>query len=304
MRVVRQVASTLVALAIAGAYALTTTPPVLAAAPAASADSIFVVSVGGEGLDAAIKREADVDPAYRDKALMLARAWQAQLAAGNQIALQSITKDRTSQQSSDTLARLEASLQLGANSTSSTAAATATADSHSLTAQPDSAAVTPMVSGLNPNLFPVRGYPMGDKSYWKYLTLIVAGRYCLPNGCGEDTDRITCNITVNPGAVTSRFDSSCGYFPNAGNFQNKHYDLWAINRGSVVGSTTTGNLFSGTGGTSPYYLTNNFALNSTVLTSAAALWAYATPLGTYVEDAAKTADATCRAPGDNRCFYS
>ncbi len=304
MRVVNGVASMLAALAIAGTYALTMAPPVVAAAPAPSPDSIFVVSVGGEGLDAAIKRQADVDPAYRHKALMLTRAWQAQFAAGNQIVLQSITKDQTSQQISETLARLEASLQFGATSTSSTPAAPATADTHTLATQPDSAAVTPMVSGLDPNSFPVRGYPMGDKSYWKYLTLIVAGRYCAPQGCGEDTDRITCNITVNPGAVTSRLDSSCGYFPNAGNFQNKHYDLWAINRGSIVGSTTTGNLFSGTGGTGSYYLTNNFALNSTVLTSAAALWAYATPLGTYILDNTKTADATCRAPGDNRCFYS
>lgn len=111
MRVVNGVASMLAALAIAGTYALTMAPPVVAAAPAPSPDSIFVVSVGGEGLDAAIKRQADVDPAYRHKALMLTRAWQAQLAAGNQIVLQSITKDQTSQQISETLARLEASLQ-------------------------------------------------------------------------------------------------------------------------------------------------------------------------------------------------
>jgi len=160
-----------------------------------------------------------------------------------------------------------------------------------------------MVSALDPNSFPVRGYPMGDKSYWKYLTLVVAGRYCGPQGCGADTDRITCNVTVNPGAVTTRFDSTCGYTPNANNFQNKHYDLWSINRGAVVGSTTTGNLFSGSGGSGSFYLSSSRALNGTVLTSAAALWVYAAPLGTYIVDDGKTADATCRPVGDNRCYY-
>ena len=97
-------------------------------------------------------------------------------------------------------------------------------------------------------------------------------------------------ITVNPGAVTSKVSATNLYYPSSGAFGNKHFELWAINRGSIVGDVDTGNLPA----SSIDYVRSSRALNGTVLTVAVTLWVYLNPYGTYVADGAKTADATCR----------
>ena len=99
--------------------------------------------------------------------------------------------------------------------------------------------------------------------------------------------------------LVNSFTSSCRYFPNSGGFGNKHYRLWAINRGNIVGHEDTGDV---TGGGKTYFLSNSRSLRGTVLTSALTLWVYIKPSGNYTADGAKTADALCHT-GDNVCIY-
>ena len=113
------------------------------------------------------------------------------------------------------------------------------------------------------------------------------------------TDRFVSRVTVSPGARTSRVNATNIYSPNAGNFGNKHFELWAINRGSIVGKSNTGNL----PGNSIDYISSSRNLNNDVLTTAVTLWVYQNPVGSYIADGAKTHDATCRPPGNNTCYY-
>ena len=96
---------------------------------------------------------------------------------------------------------------------------------------------------------------------------------------------------------------NCLYSPNSGNFQNKHYEWWTINKGVVKGTNDTGNLFSGSGGSSQFYPTSNTKLNGSVLTIALALWVWADPLDDYMKAVGKTSDATCLAAPDMRCLW-
>jgi hypothetical protein len=109
------------------------------------------------------------------------------------------------------------------------------------------------------------------------MTLIVAARFCNPQGCGSDTDRYTSKVTVNPGAKTSRVNGQNLYFPNSGNFGNKHFQLWEINSGNIVGNFDTGNLPN----SSEDFVSSIRALNGTVLTVAVTLWVYLNPYGNY-----------------------
>ena len=96
---------------------------------------------------------------------------------------------------------------------------------------------------------------------------------------------------------------NCLYSPNSGNFQNKHYEWWTINRGTVKGTDDTGNLFSGSGGSGQFYPTSLTKLNGSVLTIALALWVYAVPADDYLKAVGKTSDATCLAAPDTRCLW-
>jgi hypothetical protein len=89
------------------------------------------------------------------------------------------------------------------------------------------------------------------------------------------------------------------YWNDGGNFDNKHYEMWAINRGNIVGSKDTGNL----GTPSKDLVSSRFPLNGTVLTTGITLWVYFKPLSVWWADGGKTADAICRAKPDNACEY-
>lgn len=168
-----------------------------------------------------------------------------------------------------------------------------------------SATIQPMSSGLDPNQFPVRGSTgnggMGHY-HWTELTLIVAGHVCQSSGCEDDTDRITCRITVDPGAISSRLSWTCGYVPNSGNFDEKHFEMWAVNRGDIMGTDDSDDLFTSSGGTGKLPLYSKRALNGSVLTVAVALWVHVKPTNQYIHDGAKTADAKCNIE-DNSCSY-
>lgn len=255
-------------------------------------DGIYVVTVGAEGIDEGILHQAAIDPGYRAKAQELARTWSDEVATGS--TLKSISDNKTSAQVQAALASLSDRLAKLPKS----AVPSATMNSTQAT---QVGGVQALTSG-NPNTFPVIGTPGGDRSYWQYLSLAITGQHCTSSGC-TTTDKITCTNVVGPGATSTVFNWNCGYFPNAGNFGNKHFDLFAVNRGSVTNSTTTGNLFTGTGGSAKITLGNGRDLHGNVLTSAVALWAYFNPLSTYYEATGKTSDATCRTGTDNRCFY-
>jgi hypothetical protein len=158
----------------------------------------------------------------------------------------------------------------------------------------------PLINGHDPNSFPVRGEAGSGHLYWTGMTLIVAARFCDPNGCDSDTDRYTSRVTINPGAKTSRINGQNLYFPDSGNFGNKHFEMFAINKGRVVADENTGGLPA----KSEDFLTVRNALNGTVLTVAIALWVYLNPYGEYFPDGAKTHDCTCAKAPDNECRYA
>ncbi len=247
--------------------------------------SVFVVTTGDQSIGQALVEQSATDPQYRTRARSLVAEWRSKIAAGQAPELGSLTDDLTRRDSLKALKELEGAL-----------------DAQAPAGTPTYVAAVPMSSGENPNTFQVRGDVGDGRTYWEGMRLIAAGRFCGPAGCSGDTDRISCRVTVNPGAKTSRYDSNCTYSPNNGNFGDRHYELWAINRGVVVGNEDTGRLFSGGSGAGSYYLSSNRKLNGTVLTSALKLWVYAKPLESYRGDGAKTADATCN-KSNNVCKY-
>lgn len=153
------------------------------------------------------------------------------------------------------------------------------------------------VNGSDPNSFPVIGTPGSGKSSWSGMILTYKRELC---GMPCDlTDKYTSKVTVNPGARSSSFTSTNTYFPSSGNFENKHFQMWAINRGNLVGDDNTDNL-PAKGYNS---LESDKLLNGTVLTSALTLWIFSKTRG-WVADGAKTRDATCRAAPNNACYYN
>lgn len=257
-----------------------------AAASPSAGDEIFVVAVNDQAWSDAIIDVARQDPAYKEKANRLVSTWKNQVAAGKTVSLGSITEGNSRAERLRSLSALQDRLShLKVVATDGAGA------------QPSGMA-TAQVNGWDPNSFPVRGYPGSGRTYWTGMQLIIAARYCNPSGCSADTDRFTCNVTVNPGAVTSKVSSNCLYFPNSGNFGNKHFRLWAINRGAIRGQSDTGDV---TGGR-VNYISSDRSLRGTVLTVAVTLWVYLNPFGYYTADGAKTADATCHTY-DNVCVY-
>ncbi len=157
----------------------------------------------------------------------------------------------------------------------------------------------PQASGLNPNAFAVRGTAAGaDRSYWHNLKLAVGAGRCDRTGCKE-TDRFDLNVTVNPGAKTSKITSLGVLSLNSGRFQNAHLEIWALNRGVNVGLGDTGSVY----GRTTNFRSSSRYLNNDVLTIAVALWVFDLQAERYGYSAGKTADARCRPPGDNRCFF-
>ncbi|MEV8517497.1 hypothetical protein [Dactylosporangium sp. NPDC051484] len=131
------------------------------------------------------------------------------------------------------------------------------------------------------------------------MELIYEAQYCTST-C-QVTDRYKANVTVNPGATTTRFNGSNLYFPDSGNFQNKHFKMWSVCQGSVCGSADTGNLLNA----SVDYLSGYGDRHGKVLTSAVTLWVYFAPWASYQSDGAKTHDADCEAASvGNACRYS
>jgi hypothetical protein len=154
-------------------------------------------------------------------------------------------------------------------------------------------------NGNNPNSFPVKGSPAGDRSYWTGMTLYVSGTFCGPSGC-RMTDKFTTYLTITPSAATSMVCwTKSIYLPNGGNFGNKHLYLWPINSSIIIGGTNTGDIST----PSCKYVANTIMVNNDVLTIAVTLWVYGIPNGGYQPDGAKTANARCRPPGNNRCYY-
>jgi hypothetical protein len=213
-------------------------------------DGIFVVTFGDQTIEYGIARHAATDPAYRASAQDLTRSWIDQLdATGSPI------PGLTGQDASTQLAnitKLNSDLTAGnlpqTELTSKDGQLDSTGPQSSTS---DSGVIGPKAEGGNPNSFPVRGAPGGSRLYWTGMSLIIAGRFCGPSGCSADTDRITSRVTVDPGARTTRFSSTNLYAPNSGAFGDRHLQLWAINRGAIVGKNDTQGLPAAASITSP-----------------------------------------------------
>lgn len=258
----------------------------------AATTSLFVVTFDGESVESGIAHHAATDPAFRASAQRLTSVWLSRLRSAPSVTIKGLGESGNAAQASS-VATLNANLANGnlprTELTSKTGSVAPSATGQAVAS----------VNGNDPNSFPVRGAPGSGRTYWTGMTEIVAAHSCDPTGCEPDTDRYTSKITVNPGAVTSKVSATNLYFPSSGDFGNKHFEMWAINKGKVVGSANTGNLPA----SSVDFVSSSRALNGTVLTVAVTLWVYINPYGTYVADGAKTADATCRPPGDNVCAY-
>ena len=87
------------------------------------------------------------------------------------------------------------------------------------------------------------------------------------------------------------------YFPSSGAFENEHFELWGICRGTYCGVHDTGQLPAN----SVDYVGHPDRHNN-VLTVAATLWVYFNPHGTYGADGAKTHDCTFPSTG-SICRY-
>lgn len=276
-----------------GLSILSALPATADTATSGNSPKIFVIAAAGQSKEDAIANQAAASPTYRKSAQELAADWAGQLGKGATVpGLQgsTVSEQRTS------LEELTGKLASGQAASASGSTAVAGTDGAGLT----TSIVVPLVNGNSPNSFPVRGAPGSGNSYWTGMVLEVDGDFCSVAGCGPVTDKYTSNVTVNPGAVTSRINAQNVYwYKGTPSFGNKHFDIYAINRGSIVGTIETGNL-----GSSPqFFVKNNRALNGSVLTIAVALWVYGNPTGTYGDDGAKTHDCTCAASPDNSCRY-
>lgn len=283
------------------------------AASAASADGsfsdeIFVVTLSKQSTSAAIAAQASGDAQYRQEALALTSEWQSQLEAGGSLSLGSLTQGRSRAASAQAVGELRETLneQQSVNSTSGQISTMSVKKVSPTKKSPQKKSsktpVTALASRQNPNGFPVRGAASASGKTWTGLKLVVSGAFCSSSGCGPVTDRITCRLSVKPSAASARFDSNCTYSPSTGRFGEKHFELWSISSGALVGTTDTSNLFSDDGGAGSYLLPNVRDLQGSALANAATLWVYAKPLGQYVSDSAKTDEATCRPEGS--CRYS
>lgn len=257
-----------------------------AAAPAGlPAGGLWVLRSPSETALQGIANSAATDAPYRVKAQATVKQWLSSVAAGRGVTLLGVNDAP--------LTAGIAQLTVLSKQLASGTAAT----------RPDVAVAAPSVvsprdvSGNNPNTYPVRGEPGSGNLYWVDLQVAYEADYCT-NTC-VDMDKVVSNVTIDPGAATSRISNSTIYSPNHGDFANKHLEGWAINHGNIVGEGNSTNI----PGAPPFYVDNDPALNGTVLTSAVTLWVYFQ--GAYhAGDGAKTHDATCEIPiVGNACQY-
>ena len=160
-----------------------------------------------------------------------------------------------------------------------------------------SGAVVPAIDYGNPNTFPIRG--QRDSTGWFWTASFENDL----DACGSScvlTDRFRSNVTIDPGATVTRVTGNNLYFPDHGNFQNTHFEMWAVCAGVVCADQDTGNLPN----PSNDYLRNYGDRHLKVLTVGPTLWTYMVPYGTYVGDSDKTHDCTGEsAVIGNGCYY-
>jgi hypothetical protein len=303
--------------------------PAQAAAADDSAETIFVTTSSDVSLVDAISAQATADATYRRKAKSLTATWIKQLKDGKSQDLLDLNRLSVAQRISR-LNSLKSALDAGQSTKPGLTAQPSepaqggadvpldgssprvgAAQGVSPASEQAQAGVAPLVAsaqvasvnGNQPNAFPVKGSPAGNRSYWTGMTLFVQGGPCNSSGC-KTTDKYTTNLTITPAATASSVCVTSGlYIPNGGNFGNKHLHLWGINRSKIVGSRDTSDISSVKAPANCFYVANDPQLNSNVLTVAVTLWVYNNPTSAYYADGAKTNDATCKPKGDNRCFF-
>jgi hypothetical protein len=263
---------------------------------ASSKPLLYVVTTGSQTIEEGIAAHAANDPDYRESAISLTDVWLDRLRAGEAVG----GLDGTAETQLASVSDLQSKLKTGdLPSTEIFSPGTATPSLQSTQhsrAQSNGEAAVAASDPSNPNSFDVRGE--ANYNYWTDMGLSNALEACDGFDCW-DTDRFDSSVTVNPGAVSSVVTANNSYFPNSGNFGNKHFELWSINFGNIDGNDNTGDLPNSSW--DPVY--NWSSLNNSAITVGVTQWVYVNPFGGYIADSAKTADAWCGAAPDNACYY-
>lgn len=256
---------------------------------------LFVVMTGTQSIADGMAAQAAKDPEYRREAIALTESWLTRLETGGTIAgLEGLSVSaKSASTQNEVVSKLHSDLVSGSVTPS---AASPTPDVATTSARADGDVSILDVNPNNPNTYDVRGE--AGIGFWNGMQLITSGAFCGGISCTE-TDRFTSNVTVDPGARTTKVSATNTYFPNGGNFGDRHFELWAINSGQLVGNSDTGSLPS----SSVDFISSTRPLNNSVLTTAVTQWVYLTPYERYTTDGAKTADALCEADDDNACYY-
>ena len=275
----RRTGSLLVAVVAALGFTLSSTGPSTAAtaAPprAAGAGVVYIEYSPGQSLTSAVLHESAMSSTYAAKVRALVPAWEREVSAGKDPGLPGVT----GKPKADQLAALgELNTDLGRQA---------------------AGLAVPAIDYGDPNTFPIRG--QRDSSGWFWTGTWENDLDACSDEC-EVTDRFRSNVTIDPGATITRVTSSGNlYFPDAGNFQNNHFQIFAVCSGSVCSSIDTGNLSSTSNNTIEDYGDRHLK----VLTIGIDLWTYVVPFESYIADAGKTHDCTGESVVlGNGCYYS
>jgi hypothetical protein len=258
--------------------ALAGTAASASAATAASATSgVWIASSGGQSLTSAVLQVSADSTDYAKQVRAMIPVWEKEVSAGRDPGLPGVT-DHSKAGELAALSELDADL-----------------------GRQVSGQAVPAVDTGNPNTFPIRGQKGSGGLYWT-ATFITQLEYC-GSSC-DITDKLTSNVTINPGATVTQIISRNLYFPDSGNLQNRHYQMWAVCRGVICANQNTGDLPL-TPDTGRDYLRNYGDRHGNVLTVGLTLWTYWIPLADYASDSGKTHDCTCEAASvGNACVYS
>ncbi len=155
---------------------------------------------------------------------------------------------------------------------------------------------------VNPVDFTQRGSAISNKMAWS-MPFALAGDFCDPTGCVE-TDRISVkSVTTDPGAATSRANTSVTYFPNHGHFQGAHFQSW-VYRGTVnkTGGPGYVNTKTVSSGALTWTIGATASQRGAVIWHGHTMWSRFTPNMQWYRDYARTGNAKCHTT-DNVCPY-
>ncbi len=160
----------------------------------------------------------------------------------------------------------------------------------------------------DPSNFPIRGSSANSGYSWRWQQFWVEGAYCGFGGCTV-TDRITTNVTTDPGAWTTRANATLLYSPNSGNFSGAVFSTWTLRYTwqDVAGFNVSPTNHNATGEMGPWfaYLWDNKRVPGYGWAAHAhELDVHFAPWGQDITDSSKTGQMQCEPPSlGERCRY-